>query len=283
MIGVFDSGFGGLTILSALLKRLPQYDYLYLGDSARTPYGSHSDETIRRYSREAVEFLFAQGCRLILVACNTVSAVALRELQEEYLVKPGVQDRKILGVIFPLMEKAVELSGHGRVGVVGTRATVQSGAYEREIKKLMPNGHVYSQACPLLVPFIEEGWERKPEAIRVLKKYVRSLKTCRLDTLILGCTHYPLMHDTFARAMGKNVHVLDTGPTVAESLADYLQRHPGVEGVVKAAPPPERGEGGVEAGTRRFLTTGDAARFKELGSRFLGRPIEKVETVRLST
>lgn len=271
MIAVFDSGYGGLTVFKELVKRLPSYDYLYLGDSARAPYGGHDAETLQRYAREAVEALFAQGATLIVIACNTVSAVALRELQEEYLRAPGVTDKKILGVIFPLVEKAVEVSRHGRIGVVGTQATVASRAYERELKKLRPEATIAQQACPLLVPFIEEGWHEKPEARSVLRKYLRPLKTHNLDTLILGCTHYPLMHGDFVRMMGKTTHVFDTGPTVAESLADYLERHPEIEQRLSRNVVP----------VRRFLTTGDPERFRALGSRFLGQPMGAVETVKL--
>jgi glutamate racemase len=269
MIGVFDSGYGGLTVLGPLLKRLPQYSYLYLGDTGRAPYGGRSPETLLAYSRQAVDFLFAQGVRLILVACNTVSATALRPLQEEYLRGPGVTDKKILGVVFPLVEKAAAVSKSGRIGVVGTSATVASGAYERELKKLRPGATIAQQACPLLVPFIEEGWHEKPEARSILRKYLRSLKTHNLDTLILGCTHYPLMHRDFERNMGKNVTVFDTGPTVADSLVDYLKRHPEIEKPLKKA----------EAPQRIFMTTGDPERFRELGSRFLGQPITTVKTV----
>lgn len=270
MIGVFDSGYGGLTVLKALQDRLPQYNYLYLGDNARAPYGARSPETILQYSREAVDFLFAQGARLIVVACNTVSAVALRQLQEEYLRAPGVTDRKILGVIFPLAEEAVRQANGGVIGVVGTTATVESKAYEREIQKVAPASKIVHQACPLLVPFIEEGWDQKPEAMRVLRKYVRSLKNAHVDLLILGCTHYPLMHRQFERAMGQRVNVMDTGPTVAESLADYLHRHPEIEKPLSG-----------QTGQRVYMTTGDPKRFQELGSRFLGVSIREVRKVAL--
>lgn len=271
MIGVFDSGYGGLTVLGPLLKRLPQYSYLYLGDTGRAPYGGRSPETLLAYSRQAVDFLFARGVRLILVACNTVSATALRPLQEEYLRRPGVTDKKILGVVFPLVEKAVRVSKSGRIGVVGTRATVESGAYERELKKLQPGATIVQQACPLLVPFIEEGWHEKPEARSILRKYLRSLKTHNLDTLILGCTHYPLMHRDFERTMGKRVEVFDTGSVVAESLADYLERHPEIEKSLMREAIPQR----------IFLTTGNAERFKELGSRFLRQAMGEVKAVKL--
>lgn len=273
MIGVFDSGFGGLTVLKELLKKLPQYEYLYLGDNARAPYGEHSPEAILQFSREAVDFLFRKGCRLILVACNTVSAVALRTLQQDYLRTPNVTDKKILGVIFPLTEKVAETSKNGRVGVVGTRATVDSEAYVHEFKKLRADLKIYQKACPLLVPLIEEGWQGKPEARMILKKYLISLKTCNLDTLILGCTHYPLMHRDFVRIMGKNVNVLNTGDTVAESLIDYLSRHLEIEKLLKNG---EKGKG-----KRLYFTTGEPKRFQELGARFLGQAMREVEKISL--
>lgn len=287
MIGIFDSGYGGLTVLKGLLARLPQYDYLYLGDNGRAPYGGRDPETILRYSKEAVNFLFGEGCRLILIACNTVSAVALKTLQEEYIRKPrggaNKADAKlamgsnILGVIFPLAEEAASISRGGRVGVVGTRATIESMAYEHELKKLRPKAVIYGQACPLLVPFIEEGWESKPEALTILRKYLRPLKTYNLDTLILGCTHYPLMIKNFKRTMGKNVQVLDPGPIIAESLKKYLERHPEIETGLN-----RQGDKTIAPGRRIFKTTGDPKCFAELGSRFLGVPVTGVSKVALT-
>lgn len=276
MIGLYDSGYGGLTILKALLHRLPQYDTLYLGDNARAPYGGHDPETILQYAREAVNFLFSQKVRLILIACNTVSGVALRQLQEEYLRQPNVTDQKILGVIFPLVEKAASVSRTGQLGVVGTRATVASEAYVHEWANLRPEGRVFQQACPLLVPFIEEGWERKPEATMILRKYLRPLKSSHIDTLILGCTHYPLMQTQFERTMGNNVDVLDTGATMADSLIDYLKRHPEIERLLSRTAS-KSGEG-----SRRMCTTGSPERFKVLGSHFFGRPLPHVEKVKLT-
>ncbi|HCW32423.1 MAG: glutamate racemase, glutamate racemase [Candidatus Peregrinibacteria bacterium GW2011_GWE2_39_6] len=271
MIGIFDSGYGGLTVLKALASKLPQYKYLYLGDSARAPYGGHDKETILTYSRQAVDFLFGRGVRLIIMACNTVSAVALRQLQEDYLRQPQITDKKILGVIFPLAEKAVKISKNGNFGIVGTRATINSEAYNHELKKLRPGSKIYAQACPLLVPFIEEGWEQKPEAKMILRKYLRPLKSCHIDTLILGCTHYPLMQKQFRQVMNKQVAIPDTGLVVASSLENYLKRHPEIEKILT-----QNLQGKIH-----FMTTGDVDKFKNLGSRFFGKPITEVEKVQM--
>lgn len=263
MIALFDSGFGGLTVLKPLLKKLPQYDYLYLGDNARTPYGTRSQKTVIRYSEQAVEHLWDQGAELIITACNTVSALALRHLQQKY------KDRKILGVIRPLVEKASEITKSKQVGVVGTTGTISSKSYNEELAKLDSEIKVYSQACPLLVPFIEEGWHTKPEALMILKKYLRSLKSKNTDTLILGCTHYPLMHKYFQKYMGKNVNVPEPGKVVAESLEDYLKRHPEIESKLS------------KNKKREYSTTDCADKFKQFANRELKLNIDKVSKVEL--
>ncbi|MFC1599613.1 glutamate racemase [Patescibacteria group bacterium] len=263
MIALFDSGFGGLTVLKPLIKKLPQYDYLYLGDNARTPYGTRSQETVIRYSEQAVEHLFDQGAELIITACNTVSALALRHLQQKY------KDRKILGVIRPLVEQAAESTKSKRIGVVGTRGTINSNSYNEELAKLDPKIKVYSQACPLLVPFIEEGWHNKPEALKILKTYLRPLKSKNTDTLILGCTHYPLMHKYFAKYMGKNVKVPEPGKVVADSLTDYLERHPEIETRIS------------KGSKREYSTTDCIDNFKQFANRELKLNIDKVSKVKL--
>lgn len=263
MIALFDSGFGGLTVLKPLIKKLPQYDYLYLGDNARSPYGTRSQDTVIGYSEQAIEYLFDQGAELIITACNTVSALALRHLQQKY------KDRKILGVLIPLVEKAAESSKTKRIGVVGTRGTVSSKSYDEELAKIDPEIKVYSQACPLLVPFIEEGWHNKPEALMILKKYLRDLKSKNTDTLILGCTHYPLMYKYFAKYMGKNVQVPHPGEVVADSLADYLERHPEIESKL------------TKGGSRKYSTTDCTDNFKQFANRELKLNIKEVSKVKL--
>lgn len=264
MIGVFDSGFGGLTILKEFTSVLPEYDYLYLGDNARTPYGNRSADTVYDYTVEAVNFLFKKGCYLIIIACNTASALALRKLQQEWLPE-NYPDRRILGVIRPLAEKAAE-SGQ-RIGVVGTRGTINSSVYEAEIKKLKPEVKVFGQACPLLVPLIEEGYEKKPETKMILRRYLSYFKDKKINSLILGCTHYPIIQKLFEKKTGKAVKVLNSGKIVAESLKDYLIRHPEIESQLS------------KNKKRIFFTTDSAERFDKLGSKFFNLKIksEKVE------
>ncbi|OGY46897.1 MAG: glutamate racemase [Candidatus Buchananbacteria bacterium RIFCSPHIGHO2_01_FULL_47_11b] len=228
MIGIFDSGVGGVTVARAIRQRLPEYQLLYLGDSARAPYGNRSQQLIYQFTAQALDFLFGQGCQLVIIACNTASAEALRKIQQEYLPKK-YPDRRVLGVIRPVVEVVVEQSKTGRIGVVGTRGTVSSGAFEREIKTARSDATVFQQACPLLVPLVEEGWQQRPETMRIIRQYVRSLKQQRIDTLILGCTHYPMLEKQFRSAMGRRVVILDSPKIVAEKLADYLQRHPEIE------------------------------------------------------
>jgi len=270
MIGVFDSGFGGLSILRGFLDLLPQYDYLYLGDNAHAPYGNRSHETVKRFTEAGVNYLFDQGCSLIIIACNTASSNVMRELQEEKLRQPKVTDKKILGVIRPMAEYVVENSKTGQIGVVGTRATVNSKSYEIELKNLRPDVQVHSTACPLLVPLIEEGWSGKPETRMILKKYLRKLKTCNIDTLILGCTHYPHLLEDFQRIMGKNVQIPHPGEVVAVSLKSYLQRHPEIETKLN------------KKSSVRFLTTDSAEKFVQIGSEFLGSKLQKAEKIDLA-
>jgi len=266
MIGLFDSGYGGLTVLKPVLDKLPQYDYIYLGDNARTPYGTRSQETIKKYSEQAVEYLFNEGCKIIIIACNTVSALALRHLQQKYLRDKNITDKKILGVIRPLAEYATKNTNTKRISVVGTTGTIASKSYEIELENLDKDVQVFSKACPLLVPLIEEGWHHKPESKKILKKYLIPLKSANTDTLILGCTHYPLMYKDFTRYMGKNVNVLDSGEIVANSLRDYLDRHPEIEKLI------------TQNGTRRYVTTDNAENFKEFGNRELKLSIDIVKT-----
>lgn len=265
MIGVFDSGYGGLTILKEFLKELPQYDYMYLGDNARAPYGNRSHEAVKSFAEEGIRYLFEKGCVLIIIACNTASSQVLRELQEEYLRAPNVTNRKILGVIKPLAEKSSQISTKKRVGVVGTRATIQAQSYDHELSSLDPTIQVYSQDCPLLVPLVEEGWSHKPEGRMILKKYLRSIKSANVDTLILGCTHYPFLIKDFRQIMGKKVNIPHPGEVVAASLKDYLQRHPEIEQLLS-----KRGE-------RHFLTTDDPQRFKEVGDRFMKTDLKNIQ------
>jgi glutamate racemase len=270
MIGVFDSGIGGLTVLRAFLRELPGYDYLYLGDNARAPYGNKSLDVIYEYTWQAVDFLFQKGCILIILACNTASAKALRRIQQNWLPFHSPQ-RRVLGVVIPLAEAGAQVTRYGRIGVIGTRATIESKVYEQELDKLRSDLKVYGLACPLLVPLVEEGWVGKPETNMILKKYLRRMKSKRVDTLILGCTHYPFLQKDIERIMGKNCTVLSGPETVAEKLKDYLRRHSEIEGKLS------------RRNKTSFFTTDDPERFRTLGEKFLARAIQEVQKVTLDS
>ncbi len=222
-IGVFDSGLGGLTILKKIVNRLPQYNYIYLGDNARVPYGSRSVELIYQFTKRAVEFLLKKNCAVIIIACNTSTSVALSRIQQQYLPK-NYPDRRVLGVIRPVVEVVSE-KNLSRVGVIGTYATVESGSFVRELKKLNPLAYVLQKATPLLVPIIEEG-EVKWEGLKlILDKYLAVFKKSKLQALLLGCTHYELIEEVIKKQLNKNIMVISEGKIVAEKLADYLNRH----------------------------------------------------------
>ena len=261
MIGIFDSGIGGLTIAKEVLRQLPEYQFLYLGDTARTPYGNRSQELIYKFTEQAVDYLFKQGCELIIIACNTASAEALRKIQQEWLPKhyPG---RRVLGVIRPVVEEVVKASRSGRIGVVGTRGTIRSNAYERELNEQKKDLKIYQQACPMLVPLIEEGWTKRPETNKILRHYVRPLKLRMIDTLILGCTHYPILYKQFQRICGKSIKVLDTPKIVAGKLQDYLKRHPEIESRL------------AKGKDHRFLVTDLTDVFEKNAQNWLGQKIE---------
>lgn len=269
MIALFDSGYGGLTVLKPILQLLPEYDYIYLGDNARVPYGNRSAGTIQKFSEEAVEYLFSRGVKLIIFACNTISSAALRHVQQKYLNGPEEQNKKVLGVVIPMAEEVVRTTKNNCIGVIGTRATVNSQVYDKEIAKLSPKIKVYSQACPLLVPLIEEDWHKRPEAISILKKYLKPLKSCNIDTLVLGCTHYPLMLREIKKVMGKRVKILPSGDITAKSLKNYLSRHPEIESKL------------TKNRTRTFLTTDDPAKFKSFTEKHFGMKIRMPEKVEL--
>ncbi|OGF30362.1 glutamate racemase [Candidatus Falkowbacteria bacterium RIFCSPLOWO2_12_FULL_45_13] len=268
MIGVFDSGFGGLTVLKEFLRVLPDYGYVYLGDNARAPYGNKSAEVIYEYTRQAVDFLFKAGCELIIIACHTASSRALRKIQQEYLPKhyPG---KRVLGVVVPTVEEAVKLSRYHKLGIIGTSSTVSSGVYKKELEKLRGDLEIHEQACPLLVPLAEEGWLDRLETRMILKKYLRPLKVKEIDTLILGCTHYPLLAREIIRIMGKRVKVVDPAKAAAGKLVLYLGRHQAMEKKLS------------RAGKLVFYTSDDAHKFKELGQRFLGRSVGEVKKIEL--
>jgi len=264
MIGVFDSGFGGLTILKEFTIKLPKYDYIYLGDNLRTPYGGRSQEAIYQYTEQGVDFLFKQGCELIIIACNSASAKALKQIQQKYLINKFSQDstKRVLGVIRPLVEHVVTLTKNNNIGLLATKSTVSSDAYDVEINKLNTKIKLYKTAAPLLVPLIEEGWTKRKETRMILKYYLRELKKEKIDTLILGCTHYPLIYSMILEVMGKRIQIPHPGWVVANSLENYLQRHPEIETKCK------------KNSKLTFYTTDYPEKFNKLGSIFLGKPIK---------
>src|ERR1700681_3851981 len=215
-IGVFDSGIGGLTVLKELTAALPNEDFIYLGDTARLPYGTKSNEVIVRYSCENTEFLLPKGIKLLGVACNTSSAVALGEIASHTMVP-------VIGVIEPGARAAVKASRTGKIGVIGTEATIASGAYTRAIQNLRPRAEIYTRACPLLVPLVEEGWTDNEIAERTVGYYLESLKASGIDTLLLGCTHYPLLRAMFERVLGPRVKIVDSATATAVEVRERLR------------------------------------------------------------
>ncbi len=265
-IGVFDSGFGGLAILKEIVKVLPEYNYVYLGDTARTPYGSRSQEVIYRFTLQAVKFLFQKNCYLVILACNTSSSEALRKIQQQYLPKYYPQ-RRVLGVLVPTAESAVVESKNKHIGIIATESTVNSGAFVRELKKLDPEVKVFQKAAPLLVPIIETGQQNSEIIKLVLDDYLQPFVKENIDTLILGCTHYDLVKEEVQKVLGGEVKIISEGKIVAEKLRDYLIRHPEIENKL--------GKNSI----RKFFTTDLTSRFKILGKEFFGEPIqpEKIE------
>lgn len=218
MIGIFDSGIGGLTVVQALQQFFPEYDMIYFGDTARTPYGNKSPDTITQYAIQDTEFLVSQGAKIIVVACNTASSVAPEKLREIFHVP-------IFEVISPAAELAVQMSKKKIIGVIGTRATINSSVYVKKIKTICADAVIHTQACPLLVPLVEEGWLKKPETRSIVKKYLIPLKTRQIDTLILGCTHYPVLKSIIQRKIGLRVHIIDSSIAVAQTIKEYLTTH----------------------------------------------------------
>jgi len=252
-IGIFDSGVGGLTVLHALLAALPREDLIYLGDTGRYPYGTKSAETVTRYSIENVDFLIAKGVKLLVVACNTASSVALAALAARYPVP-------VIGVIEPGARAAAARTRNGRVGVIGTEGTIASGAYTAALRALRPGLEIYTRPCPLLVALAEEGWVEGPIPRAVVETYLATLKKSGIDTLVLGCTHYPLLKALIAEAMGERVVLIDSAEETARAVAELL----GGQGL-------ERQRG---AGSASFFVTDVPDRFVRIGQRFLGARLE---------
>ena len=263
-IGVFDSGVGGLTVLQAIRKHLPAEDLIYLGDTARVPYGTKSPETVLRYAMQAAEFLCAHQVKMIVVACNTASSVALQILTHHFNIP-------VVGVIIPGAQEAVRVSTSGRIGVIGTEGTVNSGAYQNEISTLRAGVQVFSAVCPLFVPLAEEGWASHEIARLAAREYLQPLLHSDIDTLVLGCTHYPLLKDTLRQVLPAQVNMVDSATQTAMTVK-YLLRH----NCTLRRDKPER------MGSWRFYVTDVPTRFVRVGSAFLGEELRGVERVTLS-
>ncbi|MDR1919682.1 MAG: glutamate racemase [Tannerellaceae bacterium] len=270
-IGLFDSGYGGLTVFDKIQQALPQYDYVYLGDNARAPYGSRSFDLVYRFTRQAVMRLFDEGCRLVILACNTASAKALRTIQQKDLPCSSDPSRRVLGVIRPTTEIIDSLSQSKHVGILGTRGTVSSQSYTIEINHLFPHICVTEEACPMWVPLVENNEADSPGADYFVEKHIRHIlsRDPAIDTLILGCTHYPLLRNKIKDFLPAGLQVIEQGEHVAESLKDYLRRHPETDSRLS------------KHYRRRFLTTEAAGKFTETASLFLRQHIE-VEQITLS-
>lgn len=265
-IGVFDSGFGGLTVFKSITEQLPQYDYLYLGDNARSPYGDHSFETVYHYTLECVEWLFEKGCPLVILACNTASAKALRNIQQLDLPKK-YPNHRVLGVIRPTAEIIGNYTQSQQVGVMGTRGTINSNSYPIEINHFFPGLNVYQQSCPMWVPLIENGEHENAGADYFVDQYIQQLlaQSNEIDCILLACTHYPLLIPKIQQYLPRQIQLLTQGDIVAHSLVDYLKRHPEMETRL------------AKNGARTFYTSGDVHTFDAHASVFLGTALNSLK------
>jgi len=258
-IGIFDSGVGGLTVYKEIARHLSE-ELIYLGDTARVPYGNKGAATVVRYALEAANFLLSKQVKLLVVACNTASAVALPCLEERFRVP-------VLGVIEPGARKAAAVSRSGRVGVIGTAATVASGAYTKAIRDCRSDIEIFARPCPLFVPLVEEGWGNHPVARMVAEEYLQPLVAKGIDTLVLGCTHYPMLKTTLGKVLGEGVRLVDSGAETALTVASILQER----GIFRSSPP----------APPRFFVTDSPAHFERVGGAFLGNRLENVQKVEL--
>lgn len=262
-IGIFDSGYGGLTILKSIRERLPEYDFLYLGDNARAPYGTRSFDVVYEFTLQAVKALFDRGCELVILACNTASAKALRTIQQRDL--PSIDpSKRVLGIIIPTVESLGSTSTGGNIGVLATEGTVSSGTYEIEIAKFFPAFRTVSVACPMWVPLVENSEYDSPGADYFVKEYVEQLfsEEPDTDTIILGCTHYPLLLPKIRKQVGGRAKIVTQGELVASSLADYLSRHPEMDSRLD------------KGGTVDYLTTENVDKFASRASVFMDEPLK---------
>lgn len=261
-IGIFDSGYGGLTILKEIRKRLPEFSYIYLGDNARAPYGTRSFELVYQFTLQAVSHLFDRGCNLVILACNTASAKALRSIQQGWLAE-NHPDKRVLGVIRPTVEALAGLTQSGHVGLLATPGTVNSHSYQLEARRLCGEIVITEQACPLLVPLIENGEGHSRGARFFIDKYTGQLmeRDSKIDTVILGCTHYPIIEREIGESLPEDVRMVAQGDIVAKSLSDYMRRHPEMRAKC------------LRDGDVKFLTTEDPEKFQNLASMFYGEPL----------
>ncbi len=263
-IGVFDSGYGGLTVLKEIVHQLPQYNYVYLGDNARAPYGTRSFETVYQYTWEAVQWFFAQGCPLVILACNTASAKALRTIQQNDLPKLADKHQRVLGVIRPTTEVVGTFTDTGHVGILGTNGTVQSNSYPIEIEKFFPNVKVFQQACPMWVPLIENNEHHSKGADFFVKEYIHQLlhQSPKIDTILLACTHYPLLLQKIKEYSPADTKIVSQGEIVAKGLENYLQRHPEMDALCK------------KESKLNFYTTDDTETFNKQATIFFEKHIQ---------
>ncbi|MBM9537356.1 glutamate racemase [Desulfobulbus alkaliphilus] len=255
MIGIFDSGVGGMTVARAIEQFCPGFPLIYLGDLARTPYGSKSPAMITEYSHHNTDFLLRQGAKIIVIACNSAASAASVSLCRQY-------SQLIIDVIFPAVKKAAAVTSNNRIGVIGTRATINAGLYEQRLHALRPECKVYSQACPLLVPLVEEGWLERRETKMIVKKYLHPLRDKQIDTLILGCTHYPLLKKTIAPRIGRRVHIIDSSIEVALHLKEILDQDTTLRNTLYAPETPSR-----------FFVSDTPAPVHALAGKIFGRPV----------
>ena len=260
-IGVFDSGIGGLTVAREIMRQLPNERVVYFGDTARVPYGPKSPDTVRRYSREIADFLQAQGVKMIVIACNTATAHALEMLRGELTIP-------VIGVVDPGSTAAVEATRGGGIGVIGTSGTIASKAYERAIRQRVPDARIVVQACPLFVPLVEEGWIDKPATRLVAEEYLGPMREARIDTLVLGCTHYPLLKRLIGDVLGRDVRLIDSAEQTAMETRRVLDER-GLRAPSDTHP------------RHRFIASDAPEQFLKLGQRFLGSAVDEVETVTL--
>jgi glutamate racemase len=260
-IGIFDSGLGGLTVMAQVMKELPKENIIYFGDTARIPYGSKSQEAIERFSIEIAGFLLKKKVKMIVVACNTASSLALGVLKNILKVP-------VLGVIEPGAECAIEATKNGRIGIIGTEGTVKSLSYVKAIKKKSKNNKIFQQSCPLFVPLVESGWTKGKITGSIIKEYLKDLNKNKIDTLVLGCTHYPLLKDALAGAIGSKVKLIDSASATAKSVAKLLKEKDLLNQKTKK-------------GKYEFYVSDSPEKFKKLGRQFLGKDLKTVKKIHL--